>query len=94
VVHANPPYSFIEHKIRSGKARRAAEHAGAVMSFFPKDEFLYESMLTWKDEHELSLPILKKKYGIWFEADTSNKDTQEIARQIIKQFRKEMAAAR
>lgn len=86
VIYANPPYSFIKEKILSGEARRRATRKGQVMSFFPKNEFLYESMLRWKNDHQTMLPVLKKKYGIWFEADTSKKDPQEIGQQIIAQF--------
>jgi hypothetical protein len=90
VVHANPPYSFVEHKILSGNARRAAVRKGEVMTFFPNDKFLYQAMLAWKDEHMANLQILKERYGIWFEADTSNGDASEIAKQVIKQFRTDM----
>jgi len=86
VTHANPPFAFIEDKILTGQARQAAERRGAVMSFLPKDEFLYQSMLDWKPDHEAALPLLKKGYGIWFEADTSIEDSAAIARRIIEQF--------
>jgi 8-oxo-dGTP pyrophosphatase MutT (NUDIX family) len=90
VIHANPPYAYIRDKILSGKARQAAERKGEIMSFFPKDEFLYESMLRWKADHQAALPELQKRYGIWFEADTSAGSSAELARQIIERFHKEM----
>ena len=89
VVYANPPYSFIEDKILTGKARQKAERQGEIMSYFQKDTFLYESMLRWKDNHIESLPRLEKKYGIWYEADTSRNDVKTIAKQMIAKFRDE-----
>ncbi len=71
VVHANPPESFIKDKILSGNMKHE-------LSFFPKDEHLYTSMLGWRDDHLAALPVLRQRYGIWYEADTSRGDLVDV----------------
>lgn len=75
VVHANPPESFIKNKILSGSMKHE-------LSFFPKDEHLYTSMLGWREDHIAALPVLRQKYGIWYEADTSRPDLPKIIRDM------------
>ncbi len=71
IVHANPPESFIKNKILSGNMKHE-------LSFFPKDKHLYTSMLGWRDDHIAALPVLRQKYGIWYEVDTSRPDLSRV----------------
>lgn len=75
VTYANPPEAFIKNKILSGNMKHD-------LTFFPKDEYVYESMLTWKDEHVENLPLLREKYGIWREVDTSQKNLNDTIKQM------------
>ena len=83
IVHANPLESFIKHKILSGNMKHE-------LSFFPKDEYLYESMQAWKHEHLAQIAILKEKYGIWYEVDTSRSDLKAIMQDMAVQFKSEL----
>ena len=75
VVYANPPESFIKHKILSGNMKHE-------LTFFQKDEYVYDSMLTWKNQCISKIPLLREKYGIWFEVDTSRKDLKDVIEQM------------
>lgn len=84
VVHANPPLSFIENKILTGNMKHE-------LSFFPKDEFLYESLLGWKDDHLVLAPLLREKYGFWREVDTSRSDLCEAIANMVDDFQLELS---
>lgn len=79
VIHANPPESFIKEKILTGNMKHE-------LTFFPKDEHVYESMLGWREEHYAHLPELKQKHGIWYEVDTSRTDLKKVIRDMSERF--------
>lgn len=84
VVHANPPESFIKEKILSGNMKHE-------LTFFTRDEHLYESMLGWRDEHFENFPRLKQKYGIWYEVDTSRPDLLDTVQKMKEKLLSEVA---
>lgn len=79
VMHANPPETYIKQKVLSGNMKHE-------LSFFQKDEYVYDSMMTWRDNHLSALPLLQQKYGIWREIDTSRDDLPELIRTAKKDF--------
>lgn len=83
VVHANPPEDFIKHKILSGNMKHE-------LTFFPKDEYLYDSFITWKHRHTEGLPRLRERYGIWYEVDTSRKDLADVMQQMQAKFKDDL----
>lgn len=83
VIHANPPYDYIEHKILSGNMKHE-------LTFFAKDEHVLKSLLSRKDEHAENLPKLKSKYGIWYEVDTSRKDLDTVILDMKEKFKQEL----
>ncbi|MCA9325201.1 NUDIX domain-containing protein [Candidatus Saccharibacteria bacterium] len=83
ITHANPPADFVQNKILSGNMKHE-------LTFFPKDEFLYASMQEWKDEHFASLPILKQRYGIWREVDTSQPNLGSVIEEMKVDFQAEL----
>lgn len=83
IVHANPPYSYIKRKILTGNMRHD-------LTFFPKDEHLYLSMLSWKDEHREALKQLRKHFGIWREVDTSRPNLSTVIKSMQKDLLSEI----
>lgn len=79
ILYANPPFEYIENKILSGDMRHE-------LTFFAKDEHVFRSLLSWKDEHVKALPKLIKKYGVWYEVDTSRKDRDKIISEMKQGF--------
>lgn len=83
IVHANPPFAFIKDKILSGKMKHE-------LTFFAKDEHVYQSLLTWKHEHAQKLPELRERYGVWYEADTSREDVAAVIAEMQQKFQREL----
>jgi 8-oxo-dGTP pyrophosphatase MutT (NUDIX family) len=83
VIYANPPFDYIQNKILSGNMKHE-------LTFFAKDEHVFKSLLTWKDEHIEVLPKLIQKYGIWYEADTSRSDLDAVMLDMQRKFKQEL----
>jgi len=83
IVYANPPEAFIKKKILSGNMKHE-------LTFFPKDEFVYQSMLAWKDEHLTNVGKLREKFGIWAEVDTSRDDLQTYIPRLVNRFKHDL----
>ncbi|HSH55737.1 MAG TPA: NUDIX domain-containing protein [Candidatus Limnocylindrales bacterium] len=86
VIRANPPEEFIKEKILSGNMKHE-------LTFFTKDAHVYESMLSWKDEHVANLPGLKEKYSVWHEVDTSRVDLKEVMKHMQDKFKHDFGSA-
>ena len=83
ILHANPPESFIRHKVLSGNMNHN-------LTFFGSDSNVLELMLANRDDHLKRLNNLRAKYPIWREIDTSSDDLSHIITDLKTDFQVEL----